>query len=209
MKLSKPGFVTKDHAHRNKHLSQDQSAWTCPRCQWKLPNTVQGPSKRTSAQERHTRQCRGSDLANRTCNKCHTVWDSTVARIAHELYCKTGQEKRTCRYCQQILTQSTKDTTTKSDTDGKATYKPHMQLPHMKPLPTMVSTLSGVTRRPQAPHAKRPLAHRELSELPTVDPFQTAITFKHPRGLHTHSHTHTSWIRFNMTTTLEYTVHAR
>ena len=85
------------------HLSQDQSAWTCPRCQWKLPNTVQGPSKRTSAQERHNRQCRGSDVANRTCNKCHTVWDSMVARIAHELYCKTDEEKRTCRYCQQIF----------------------------------------------------------------------------------------------------------
>ena len=122
------------------HLSQDQSAWTCPQCQWKLPNTVQGPSKRTSAQEKHTRQCRGSGLANRTCNKCHTVWDSMVARIAHELYCKTDEEKRTCRYCQHFLTQSTKDTTTKSDTDGKATYKPHMQLPHMKSLPTMVST---------------------------------------------------------------------
>ena len=64
----------------------------------------------------------------------------------------------------------------------------------MKSLPTMVSTLSGVTRRPLAPHAKRPLAHRELSELLTADPFHTAITFKHspPHAapMHTRTHTH-------------------
>ena len=58
----------------------------------------------------------------------------------------------------------------------------------------MVSTLSGVTRRPLAPHAKRPLAHRELSELLTADPFHTAITFKHspPHAapMHTRTHTH-------------------
>ena len=111
------------------NLSQDQSAWTCPRCQWKLPNTVQGPSKRTSAQERHTRQCRGSDLANRTCNKCHTVWESMVARIAHELYCKTDEEKRTCRYCQQIFDNQPKTPPRKETQTGRQHLNPTCNCP--------------------------------------------------------------------------------
>ena len=73
----------------------------------------------------------------------------------------------------------------------------------------MVSTLSGVTRRPLAPHAKRPLAHRELSELPTADPFHTAITFKHsPPHAATHTHTHILDL-IKHTTPLEFFVLAR
>ena len=71
----------------------------------------------------------------------------------------------------------------------------------MKSFPTKVSTLSGVTRRPLAPQAKRPLAHRELSELPTADPFHIVITFKYSPNTRppcTLTHTHIlDWIKHN------------
>ena len=84
-------------------LSDNILLWKSPRCGWKLPNTGQPPKKRQDAQDRHTNQCRGTDLANRTCNKCQKVWDTMTARITHELACKTEEEQRTCRYCQQVF----------------------------------------------------------------------------------------------------------
>ena len=105
-------------------LSDDNLIWKCPRCGWKLPNTGQPPKKRQDAQDRHTNQCRGTDLANRTCNKCQKVWDTMTARITHELACKTEEEQRTCRYCQQVFrTIRINVSTLRPDTVGTVTYE--------------------------------------------------------------------------------------
>ena len=62
----------------------------------------QGPSKIEDARTRHTQQCRGSDLLNRTCTKCGKVWDNMTARLTHQSQCKTDEEQRTCGCCNQL-----------------------------------------------------------------------------------------------------------
>ena len=89
--------------HKQTAASPSKVKWTCPRCNWKLIKHMgQGPSKIEDARTRHTQQCRGSDLLNRTCTKCNKVWDNMTARLAHQSQCKTDEEQRTCRCCNQL-----------------------------------------------------------------------------------------------------------
>ena len=89
--------------HKQAAASPSKIKWTCPRCNWKLIKHMgQGPSKIEDARTRHTQQCRGSDILNRTCTKCNTVWDNMTARLAHQSQCKTDEEQRTCRCCNQL-----------------------------------------------------------------------------------------------------------
>ena len=104
-------------------LSDDNLLWKCPRCGWKLPNTGQPPKKRQDAQDRHTNQCRGTDLANRTCNKCQKVWDTMTARITHELAVKPRRNNGhvgIVNRCSGLKTNAV--STMRPDTVGTVTY---------------------------------------------------------------------------------------
>ena len=89
--------------HKQTAASPSKVKWTCPRCNWKLIKHMgQGSSKIEDARNRHTQQCRGSDLLNRTCTKCNKVWDNMTARLTHQSQCKTDEEQRTCRCCNEL-----------------------------------------------------------------------------------------------------------